>query len=87
MQAKRALGPLNSGSKDHGTHNAPLFPDWNFVLFQSRENIVLLNRGWEKLKGLGKLMHTLNALEGGACLDTTCMGSTCFPTCLRRMLS
>ena len=32
--AKRALDPLSSGSKDHGTHNAPLFPGWNFVLFQ-----------------------------------------------------
>ena len=32
--AKRALYPLSSGSKDHGTYNAPLFPDWNFVPFQ-----------------------------------------------------
>ena len=28
------LGPLSSGSKDHGTHNSLIFPIWNFVLFQ-----------------------------------------------------
>ena len=67
MRAKRALDPLSSGSKDHGTHNAPLFPDWNFVIFQSGENTVLLNLGCRKLKGLGELMRTLNALEGEAC--------------------
>ena len=32
--AKRALGPSSSGSIDCGTHNAPLFLDWNFALFQ-----------------------------------------------------
>ena len=48
---------------------------------------MLLNLGCKMLKGLGKLMRTLNAQEGEAFLDTTCMGSTRFPTCLRRMLS
>ena len=52
MQAKRALGPLSGGSKDHDTHNAPLFLDWNFALFQSKENTVFLNIGCSKLKGL-----------------------------------
>ena len=33
-QAKRALGPLSNGSKDRGTHNAPLFLSWKFVLSQ-----------------------------------------------------
>ena len=60
-QAKRALGPLSSGSKEHGTHNAPLFPGWNFMLFQLGENTMFLNLGYGKLKGLGELMRTLNA--------------------------
>ena len=36
MWAKWALGPLSSGFrfKDNGTHNAPLFFGWNFVIFQ-----------------------------------------------------
>ena len=78
-QAKRALGPLSSGSKDHGTHNAPLFRGWNFALFQSRENTVFLNLRCEKLKGLEELMRTLNAPEGEARLDTKYMGSARFP--------
>ena len=58
----RALGPSSTGSKDYGTHNAPLFPSCNFMFFQSRESIVCLNLKCEKLKGRGKLMHTLNVL-------------------------
>ena len=61
LRAKWAIGLLSSGSKGYGTHNAPLFPDWNFVLFQLGENTMLLNLGYEKLKGLGELMRTLNA--------------------------
>ena len=61
VRPKQALGPSSTGSKDYGTHNAPLFPGCNFVLFQSRESIVYLNLGCGKLKGLGELMCTLNA--------------------------
>ena len=61
MRAKRTLGPSSSGSKDYGTHNAPIFSSWNFVLFQSGENTVFLNLGCGKLKGLGELMCILNA--------------------------
>ena len=32
--AKQSLGPLSSGPKNHGTHNASIFPGWNFMLFQ-----------------------------------------------------
>ena len=48
---------------------------------------MLLNPGCGKLKGLGELMHTLNASKGEVGLDTKCMGRARFPTCLRRMLS
>ena len=76
----RALGPLNSGYKDHGTHNAPIFLGWNFMLFQSRENTMLLSLRREKLKGLGELMRILNTSEGEGHLDTKRVGSTRFPT-------
>ena len=76
-------GPRPNGSKNHGTHNAPLFPGWNFLLFQSRENTVLLNLGCGKLKDL---MHILNEPEGEVCSDTKRMGSTHFPTRLRHMV-
>ena len=46
MRAKRALGPSSSKSKDYGTHNVPLFPDWNFMLFQLGESTVFLNLGY-----------------------------------------
>ena len=42
-QEGKALGPLSSGFKNHGTHNTPLFPDWNSILFPVGENIVVLN--------------------------------------------
>ena len=80
IKAKRALGPLSSGYKDYGIHNAPFFPDWNFMLFQSRE------LGCKKLKGLGELMRTLDAPEGETRLDTKRVGSACFPTFIRRVL-
>ena len=57
MQAKRALSPLSSGSKDYSTDNAPFFLGWNFVLFHSGENTVFLNLGCGKLKELGELMR------------------------------
>ena len=84
---KWALGPLISGSKDYGTHNAPFFPDWNFVFFQSGENIVLLYLRCGTLKGLEELMRTLNTLEGEVILDTKRVGSADFPICLWHMLS
>ena len=43
---------------------------------------MLLNLGCKKLKGLGELMCTLNALEGKVCLDTKRLGSARFPTCV-----
>ena len=86
MRAKRALGPLSNGSKDHGTHNAPLFFGWNFMLFQLRENTVLLSLGCGKLKGLGELVRALNASEGEVYLDTKRVGSARFPICLRCMM-
>ena len=61
MRAKQALGPSSSRSKDYGTHNAHFFPCWNFMLFQSGENIVFLNLRCGKLKVLGELMCILNA--------------------------
>ena len=85
-RAKRVLGPSSSGSKEHGTHNALLSPGWNFVLFDSGENIVFLNLECGKLKGLGELMRTLNVPEGELRLDTKRVGSARFPTFLRRML-
>ena len=60
MQANQALGPLSTKSNDYGTHNAPIFPDYNFVLFQSGESTVCLNLRSGKLKGFGELMRTLN---------------------------
>ena len=54
--------------------------------FKSGENIVFLNLGCGKLKGLGELMRTLNAIEGETCLDTKCMGSARFPIFPQRML-
>ena len=56
------------------------------MLFQLRENTVLLSLGCGKLKGLGELVRTLNAPEGVVRLDTKHMGNTCFPTCLWSML-
>ena len=76
IRAKRALGPSSSRSKDCGTHNALLFPNWNFVLLQSEESIVFLNLRCGKLKGLGELMRILNASYGEVCLDIKCLGST-----------
>ena len=39
--AKWAMGPSSSGStKDHSTHNALLFPGWNFYAFVVRETTV-----------------------------------------------
>ena len=40
---------------------------------------MLLNFGRGKLKGLGELMHTLNATEGEVRLDTKLVGSARFP--------
>ena len=40
---------------------------------------MLLNFGCGKLKGLGELMHTLNAPEGEVCLNTKHVGSVRFP--------
>ena len=57
------------------------------MLFQSEKNTVLLNIRFGKVKGLGELMRTSNAPEGEARLDAKRVGSACFPTCLRRMLS
>ena len=85
-QAKWALGPLSDGSKDHGTHNAPLFPGSNFMLFQTRENTALLSFGCGKLKGLGELMRILSASEGEVGLDSKRLGIERFPTHLRRMV-
>ena len=82
-RAKRALGDR---SKDHGTHNAPLFLSWNFMVFKTRENTVLLSLGCENLKGLGELMRILNASEGEVHWDTKRVGSASFPTCLQRMV-
>ena len=59
MWAKRDLGLSSSGSKDYGTHNCPIFPDWNFVLFQSGENIVFLSLWCKKLKGPRELMRII----------------------------
>ena len=47
---------------------------------------MLSSLGCVKLKGLGELMHTLNASEGEVRLDTKCVGNARFPTCLRHML-
>ena len=38
---KWALSPLSSGSKDHGTHNAPPFPRLEFHAFLVGENTML----------------------------------------------
>ena len=57
------------------------------MLFQARENTMLLSLGCKKLVGLGELMRTLNMPEGEVCLDTKRVGRACFPTCLQRMLS
>ena len=52
--AKQALGPLNSGSKSHGTHNASFFPGYNFVLFQLGK--ILCFKPWErKVERTGKI--------------------------------
>ena len=76
MWAKHPLGPLSSGSKDHGTHNIPLFPGWNFVLFQLGK--ILCFKPWlQKLKGLGKSTCTSNVPEDEACLDTKLVESAC----------
>ena len=84
--AKRALGPLSDGSKDHGTHNVPIFLGWNFILFQTKKNTVILSIGYGKLKGLGELMHILNAPESELRWDKKFVGSTRFPTCLWHMV-
>ena len=82
---KQALGPFSSGSKDHGTHNTPIFPNWNFVLFQLGK--ILYFKPWcGKLKGLGKSRRTLNAPKGEACLDTKGVGRARFLICLRHMM-
>ena len=47
---------------------------------------MFLNLGCGKLKGLRELIHTLNAPEGEARLDTKHLGSARFPTFLRQML-
>ena len=82
--AKRALGPLSSGSKDHCTHNAHFFHGWNFVLFQLRKILCFKPRVW-KVERTEKLMYKSNALEGEVCLATKRVGSAHFPICLRRM--
>ena len=38
--------------------------------------------GCGKLKGLGELMHILNASYGKVCLDIKYVGRARFPTCL-----
>ena len=77
-RANRALGPSSCGFKDHGTHNAPPLLGKNFVLFQSGENIVLLNIRYGKLKGLGEMMRTLNVSEDEVHLDIKRVGSARF---------
>ena len=72
---KRALGPSSSGSKDPGTHNAPLFPGGNFVLLQLRKILWIAER-------IGKLMRISNVLEGEACLVTKRVGRAHFRICL-----
>ena len=64
----------------------PHFP-WLKVCDSSvGENTTLPNLKWGKLKGLEKLMHTLNALEGEACSDIKRVGRTCSPIRLRLMM-
>ena len=57
------LGPLSSGSKDHGTHNAPIFPAITFVLLKLGKILCFKSRVWEAEK-TGKFMRTSNASEG-----------------------
>ena len=57
------------------------------MLFQMRENTVLLSLRCKKLKGLVELMCILNALEGEVCLHTKHVGSTSFLTRLWRMVA
>ena len=83
--AKRALGSLISGSKDHGTHIAPLFLGWDFVLFRLGKILCFKPRVW-KVERAGKLMSTSNTPEGEARLFTKRVGSTHFPICLWRMM-
>ena len=52
--AKRALGPLSSGSKDHGTHNAPFSPVGTLCFF-SWGKYCVLNLEYGRLKGLENL--------------------------------
>ena len=47
---------------------------------------MLLSLDYEKLKGLGELMCTLNVLEGEVHLVTKHTGSARLPTRLRRMM-
>ena len=69
--AKRALGPLSSGSKDHDTHNTsappppppppppPISPAVTLVLFHLGKIPCFKSRVWEADK-TGKLMRTSN---------------------------
>ena len=82
MWAKRALGPLSKGSKDHGTQNTLIFSDWNFMVFQSRKNIVLLSLRCGKLKGLRELVLASKASKWEVHFDTKPVGRTRFPICL-----
>ena len=56
------------------------------MLFQLRENTVLLSLGFEKLEGLKELMHTLNAPEDEVRLGKKRMGSARLPIRLRCMV-
>ena len=89
MSAKQTLSPLSSGSrsKDHGTHNAPIFPRLKVRASSIGENTVVLNLGCGNLKGLGKLKCTLNTPEGEARLDAKRVGSAHSPICLWHMFS
>ena len=85
-QPRRALGPSSSGSTKYlGTHNAPFFPGWNFVLLQLRKILCFKSRVW-KVEKTGKLTHTSNVLKGEVCLVTKSVGSTHFPICIRHMM-
>ena len=84
-RARRSLGPLSSGSKGHDTHNAPPFPNWNFMFLQLGKILYFKPRVW-KVERTGKLMRTSNALEGEACLVTKRVGSAHFLVCLRHMM-
>ena len=64
----------------------PPFPSVGILCFFSWGKYCVLNLRCEKLKGLGKLMHTSNMLEGEACLGTKRVGRARFPISLRCMM-